>query len=770
LHDADLANGSYGAAPNLEGKQNVTSYFLVDPTKINKTTIGYATAGGTGVPLPLSANPDELVTTLENILRQILSVSTTFVAASVPVNVFNRAEIVDNVFVALFQVDPDGKPVWNGNLKKLKLSSLDGASLLVDALDNPAIAGDGRIREDALSFWTVGAALPPPDPTQGEVSGRDGRSVSRGGAGQLVPGFISGSPGLVNGMGGRQLLFDRGSGLAALNADSTTANELQADLGAADEAEATELISFARGTDIDDLDNDGNLTEARRWIFGDPLHSRPLPLNYGARNGYTTSNPAIYVAVASNDGFLHFIRNRTTTGSENGEEMWAFMPRSTMAALKTLRANGTGMPHPYMVDGAPVAYIDDSNHNGTIEAGEEAYLYVGLRRGGKAYYALDVSNPDSPELLWTIGKGGDFAELGHTFSDPRVGHVNLGSGPQPVLIFGGGYDMNKDIRGSVGTDDSEGNAIYVVDAKTGALIWKARGGGASPTASVFEHPDLVDSIPSMVTVADTDGDLLLDRILVGDTGGNVWRADLTGSDTSRWKLTRLAALGRHAEGGKSNDRRFFHRPDLVPAEDENGLFDAVLIGAGDRPDPLDIGGVVTNYFYMLKDRNVANGAATDLNLEPADLGDVTDNCLQEGSSCSVDLTNGWKLQLEDTGEKVLSTPITIAGTVFFTSYVPSRSSGGDTCAPAEGRGRLYALSLKTAASVINYDTSDDDPNFPDEATTKNDRSTDLNSPGIPAEVVALPPDRILRPDLQVDTLDVNTRWRTFWYLEEDSDL
>ena len=769
LNDGDLANGQFPSVPSIDGKQNVTSYFLVDPTKINKTTIGYAAAGGTGVPLPLSADGDELVRTLQEIFKQILSVSTTFVAASVPVNVFNRAEIVDNVYIALFQVDQDGKPAWPGNLKKLKLSSIDDTPLLVDALGAPAVAGDGRIRPDALTYWTLPGALPPADASQGQVAGRDGRFVNRGGAGHKLPGYIAGSPGLTNALG-RRIYYDAGGGLMDFNVDPGTASALQADLGAADVSEAMSLIAFTRGLDVDDLDGDGDFAEAREWIFNDPLHSRPLPLNYGARGGYTLSNPAIYLAVASNDGLLHFVRNTTTTESQSGVEAWSFAPRSTLGVAKALRANGSGMPHPYSVDGSPVAYIEDSNHNGTIELGERAYLYTGLRRGGKAYYALDVTDPENPQLLWTIDKSGDFAELGYSFSSPRVGHVDLGSGPQPVVVFAGGYDTNKDARGSVGTDDSEGNAIYVVNAETGALIWKARGGGGAATSTVYQHPDLVDSIPSTVTIADTNGDLLLDRILVGDTGGNVWRADIEDSDTANWKLTRLAALGRHAEGGKGNDRRFFHRPDLVPAEDENGLFDAVLIGSGDRPDPLDGGGVVNNWFYMLKDRNVGVGAGVDLDLEPDDLGDVTDNCLQEGGSCSVDLAHGWKLELETQGEKSLATPITIAGTVFFTTYIPSGAASGGACAPSEGRGRLYAVSLQNAGSVINYDTTDDDPDYPDEATTKNDRSTDLNSPGIPAEVVSIPPNMILRPDLQVDTLDITTRWRTFWFLEEDADL
>ena len=770
LNDADLANGNYGTAPTIDGDQGVTSYFLVDPTKINKTTIGYAQAGGTGAPLPLSENPDELVQTLQDIFRQILSVSTTFVAASVPVNVFNRAEIVDNVYIALFQVDGQARPSWQGNMKKLKLSQIDGATLLVDSLGAPAVAADGRIRAEALTYWTIPGDLPPADPTEGEVDGRDGRYVYRGGAGQRLPGYISGSPGLINGLTGRTIYYDAGAVLAPFNADGITAAALQGDFGAATTNEAEELIAHMRGLDIDDLDGDGNIADPREWIFNDPLHSRPLPLNYGARAGYTIANPAIYLAVASNDGLLHFIRNTTTGAAESGVEAWAFAPRSTMSAAKTLRANGSGMAHPYTVDGSPVAYIEDNNKNGTIEPGERAFLYFGLRRGGRNIYALDVSNPENPSLLWTLDKSGDFTEMGYTFSTPRIGEVDLGAGRQPVLIFGGGYDMNKDLRGAVGTDDTEGNALYVVNAETGALIWKARGGSGPSTNTIFEHPKLLDSVPSPVAVADTDGNLLLDRVVFGDTGGNVWRADIHGPDTSRWRLTQLAALGRHVLAGKSEDRRFFHRPDIVQAEDDNGPFDAVLIGSGDRPDPLDIGGQVTNWFYMIKDRNVAAGSGLDTGIVHGDLGDVTDNCLQEGGACAVDLTKGWKLELETGGEKSLATPITIAGRVFFTTYVPGAGAAADPCAPSEGLGRLYAVSLQNASSVINYDTTDDDPLRPDEATTKSDRSTDLASPGIPAEVVSVPPNMILRPDLQVDELDISTRWRTYWYLEEDADL
>ena len=248
------------------------------------------------------------------------------------------------------------------------------------------------------------------------------------------------------------------------------------------------------------------------------------------------------------------IRNTTGGGAESGEEVWAFMPRRAMAAQSVLRANGTGMTHPYTVDGAPVAFMLDVNQDGSIVGsdGDKVYLYVGMRRGGKAYYAFDITNPESPRLMWTIEKGGSFSELGYTFSNPRVGLVNTPSGPTPAIMFAGGYDMNKDSRGAVGTDDSEGNAIYVVNAETGDLIWKAIRGSGGSGSTVFEHPRLTDSIPSTLSVGDTDGDGFTDRIVVGDTGGNVWRADIHGKDTSRWKLTQLASA-RPSCGGRDRE-------------------------------------------------------------------------------------------------------------------------------------------------------------------------------------------------------------------------
>ena len=66
-----------------------------------------------------------------------------------------------------------------------------------------------------------------------------------------------------------------------------------------------------------------------------------------------------------------------------------------------------------------------------------------------------------------------------------------------------------------------------------------------------------------------------DRAYVGDSGGNVWRIELTGMHTAAPVRSlpatgispQLAALG----GSGDSDRRFFHAPDVVQSRDGRGV-------------------------------------------------------------------------------------------------------------------------------------------------------------------------------------------------------
>ncbi len=765
----------------IPGDQGVKSYFLLaDPFVKNRTGGQYALAGGTGAPLLLSEDPDELIANLTDIFKQILSVSTTFVAASIPVNSFNRAEVLDNVYLALFQPSPDKEPYWYGNVKKLRLEGLNsgGNVFLEDADGDPAIAADGRIRFDALSFWTNPTIYDVKDDFNtdlGEVPLKDGRSVNRGGAGHKQLGFASGSPGEKNSDNRRQIFYDStASQLADLDVTDGVAAALQSDFNAADTTEAKDLIGWLRGRDVYDENTNLDVAEGRRWYMASALHSRPIPVNYGARGSYSSTNPEIYVAVGTNDGMMRFIRNTPTghtqgnpqTAATYGEEVWAFAPRATMATTEKLtrayRGLGSfGIKPPYGVDGAPVIYIEEDG-DGTIQSGEKVHLYFGLRRGGKSYYGIDISDPENPDLMWRIdGGSGAFADLAYTFSTPVAGKVKIGGTNYPVLVFGGGYDTAYD-TGSPAT--ASGNAVFVVNSETGALIHK------------FSAAGMVDSIPSTVAGADLNGDGLLDRLVVGDMGGNVWRMDMpaTAASTADWAINQLASLGRRDGGCPSpdpsgqcgQDRRFFHAPDIVPFRDSSGDYDGVVIGSGNRATPL--GTTTDNFMFVIKDRETstlvapASGSVVPKTID--ELADIT-NCTLATSCAATGLAEGWKLELEGGGEKSLSTPITLSGIVFFTTFIPPGSADiDDQCIPPEGQGRLYAVGLAEGNALVNRDKPIDEQEQPGDPE---DRWETLSSAGIPAEVVALPPKFILRPDLTVQSYPGRQRWRTFWYKEED---
>jgi type IV pilus assembly protein PilY1 len=779
--DVIRAMNQYNFSSDSNANQTLTSYFISQ--FVNTTTNGYADAGGTSNAIDWAddaAGLQALKLDLANIFNEIISVSTTFVSASVPVSVFNRAEINENLFVAVFVVDKVGKPLWSGNLKKLNLLQtvdIDGNEdiTIVDAKGDPAFdPGSGRIRYSALTYWTETNKLDPlPTSPVGEevfmVGNADGRFVERGGAGQQIPGFKQndGSPDSVNltNAGGDRKLYteDTASGnFLDLDANNATASGpfMIADLGAADVNDAEDILLWARG-------NDKATGDARSWLIADILHSKPQPVNYGARGSFTQGNPDIRILMGTNDGFMHMFQNTNSNGSQSGVENWAFIPRAALAGLKRLKENTAGAPlHPYGIDGAATVYSNDQNGDGTLSGGDEVWAFFGMRRGGNNVYALDISNPDSPSPMWTIEDNTTgFGELAMTFSQPSVINIQYGASSRPALIFGGGYNggWNATFTARVGKDagastDSEGNAIFIVDAETGALIWKAIGGVSTGRSSstVFTHATMNHSIASQVAVLDSNGDGLHDRAYVGDTGGGVWRIDFPSASSdnrsTEWQAVKMANF-------TADDRRFFHKPDVVQAHLDGTSFDAVVLGSGNRADPLDTS--VDNEFYVIKDTYLSTIPPLGLSpLSESDLGDITNTCLSAGGPCTADLSNGWRLALEADGEKNLSSPVTVSGAVFFTTYVPAGTSLS-SCEANEGSGRFYGVSLFNGSAVDNLNILDDGGNT--EASTKADRTEILPADGIPGDVVVLDPTWIMPPGSDPQPRGGGKYWKTFWY-------
>ncbi len=819
LHKTDLADPDLGT-PDLSGKQNVTSYFIFDGSNQNEVN-ELARVGGTGTAINLKADdPQIVIDALKSTLNEILSVSTTFVSANLPVNAFNRAEVLDNVYFALFQLDPDNKPNWRGNIKRLRKKEIvdpdngQSTSQLVDVNDLSAIAADNRFKFDALTYWTDpnGEDVAPTDPEtepfildEGEISGKDGRSVNRGGAGQQIAGFLSGNPGDDNNDTGARKMYtepaaypSNGSApnngtptaLRPFNADSsdtTTAADLQAKLGAADVDEALKIMRWLRGQDSNDENINGDVTEVRRWLVGDILHSRPQVINYGARGPYTLNNQDIRILTGTNHGVLHMFKNSTPSATPDGSEAWAFLPLETLGGAKTLLLNEVAATHPYGVDGT-VSILKDDGNDGTISGTDKAWAYFGLRRGGKSYYSLDISDPDVPKMLWSVNSdpGTETEELGLTFSSVRIGHVQYGAAAVPAVFVAGGYDVNKDIRPGPGTQDSEGNALYILNAATGQLIWKAvyDAAPAAPTATRFESSQLKDSIPAEMGLIDANNNGVVDRAYVPDTGGRLWRVDLPESTSdlrNKWAVTLLADLGQYDGGGNPRDRRFFHGVDVAQLGGDLQTWHIVL-GSGDRAYPKE--NVDENKLFVIKDRfafDSSTGTLVDptgilpIKLSENELGDITNNCLQEATCGGTppDLTNGWFLSLGETaitdGEKVLSSPLIANDVIFFTTYLPNAGTNPGACLPKEGGGLAYAVRLDNGGAAFNNDESNDGSCNNDEGLCAQDRifvTTDELPPGIPTDPVPVPPGQVLLGP-KFKPIGSSSTERTFWYQIED---
>lgn len=673
------------------GTQRVVTYtigFATDQELLSST----AARGGGRYYTADSAT--ELQDSFQGAINEILSTDATFTAPSVAVNSFNRTRSLDDVYIAMFR--PEARPRWPGNLKKLRINS---SGVLVDANNVAAIdPTTGDIKETAQTLWSATS---------------DGGRVQEGGAGALLA---------ARNPSTRVIKVDSGTGGTLEDFTTGNANITASTFGAADDSEKNAIINWTRGVDVDDEDEDESTVDNRPWILGDPLHSRPLVINYGARAGYSEANPDVRILMGTNAGLLHMFK------AGDGSEAWAFLPKDLAPLLKVLRDNVSSDSHPYGLDATAIAHVNDANNDGTISAvGDKVYLFIGQRRGGSAYYALDITDPDNPAFMWRIDDTSTgFSELGQSWSTPTVttipGHNGL------VLILGGGYDTNKDIE-EVGTNDASGRAVFIVNAITGALIWSAT--PAANSATNLQVSTLVDSIAAPISTLDSNGDGLTDRIYAADTGGNVWRVDMPGSalpttSQTTWSMFKLAAFGGSTA---SSDRRFFNKPDVVRTRLGTAAYDAVALGSGNRSHPLE--SAVTNRFYMIRDTEIntsyhgSGGTAVPSALAESDLYDATSNVIQDGTAeqkaaamTALAAKRGWYITLELSGEKNLASSITLGGTVFFTTFDPDTSA--TSCVPVPGRGYLYAVNLQYGSAVYNWETATS-PN----AIQKSDRAVEV---------------------------------------------
>ena len=728
----------------------------------------------------------ELVAAFSAILADILSQPTSFATPSLTVNAFNKLFVRNEVYFSLFEPEKDVR--WQGNVKKYLLCDQELITergdttpcILGEILDNganPAIDATSKIDPDSVNLWTDA-------PGTG-----DGPDVTMQGAQAFVPEHTvrdsvytytdSVDPILVGGGVDLTLAAHR---VTDANTDLTGTLLGNVAMTAGDR---TDLINWIRGQDVDNLEAPAGIAVSR-FRFGDPLHASPIAVTFGG----TDAIPVIKIFTATNDGTVRMINSAT------GEEEWVFIPQALLPLQATLRAD-LGEDHPYGMDLTPIVWQSDVNADGVITAAEGDFVRIimGMRRGGRNMYALDVTpalvvplDPTingsvQPKLLWRIEGGTtNFPKLCETWSPPQLTNIRFDDAGsiiiKTVLIFGGGN--NEGVDEIYGDSTSKGNAVYIVDPATGSRIWHVSNAGAD-----VNIPTMIFPVTAPVAIFDSDGDNVTDRMYVPDIGGNIHRVDLgptLGVGANGGTVVGLladVALSAGAVTGPlgAETRKFYHGVDVVQVNEtlfsNEARYDMVVTVSGSRPKPRNL--VTHNTIYAFRDFDTAGMPDGDNNnladsafptrdpalvntgpLTRADLSDLTANPLQVDAGGSFsnptaddfinDPSTGFRTRsgslidlIEDPadptsfiGEKGLARPITLAGKLFFTTYVPTITAALQaSCQLAEGEGRLYGIDILTGAALFaDWDSGDGGGADP----TTGDRSLTLGG-GLPSEAV-----------------------------------
>jgi type IV pilus assembly protein PilY1 len=298
-------------------------------------------------------------------------------------------------------------------------------------------------------------------------------------------------------------------------------------------------------------------------------------------------------------------------------------------------------------------------------------------------------------------------ELGQSWSEPQFGIVKtseVDTSGTPVFFIGGGYS----------SDDSAGKAVLVLNVMTAAIVKVFK--------NDFSLSGMDYSIASSVAVIDADGNGFVDKIYVGDLGGQMWRlgkfTDELGSalafpESDENIMNWTAQLVFVSD--PTHARKFYYAPGVTL---ENG-YDLVFMGTGDREDACNPAGA--DRIYSLKDSHAA------ITFDESDLVDVTNPAAAwpdlDSETGDVDqngnLDQGWYIQLA-AGEKVLAENTIFYKTLYFTTF----TTNDDVCMPG-GVGKLYALEYKSGEAVLDFDDDDN-----------TERSTDIGG-GIPSKVVTV---------------------------------
>ncbi|EPI8202742.1 PilC family type IV pilus tip adhesin, partial [Neisseria gonorrhoeae] len=396
-----------------------------------------------------------------------------------------------------------------------------------------------------------------------------------------------------------------------------------------------------------------------------------------------------YLATSANDGMVHIFK-KTGTDQRGYELKLSYIP-GTMER-KDIEGNDSDLAKElrafaeqgyvgdrYGVDGGFVLrrITDDQDKQ------KHFFMFGAMGLGGRGAYALDLSkingNYPAAAPLFDVkdgdnnGKNRVKVELGYTVGTPQIGKTQNG---KYAAFLASGYAAKQ-----IASQENK-TALYVYDLGngSGSLIKKievqgGKGGLSSPT--------LVDK--------DLDG--IVDIAYAGDRGGNMYRFDLSNSDSSKWSVSTIF------EG----DKPITSAPAVSRLADKR----VVIFGTGSDLSEEDVVGTNQQYIYGIFDDDkptvnvkVTNGTGGGL-LEQVLSEENKILFLINNKASGGSADKGWVVKLRE-GERVTVKPTVVLRTAFVTirKYTGNDKCGAQTAILGINTADGGALTPRSARPIV----------------------------------------------------------------------
>ena len=680
-----------------------------------------------------ASNPNELATGLSNALRSINS--KVGAAAAAATSTLNPVAGNNEAFVASYTT-----LLWTGNLEARGINTDTGAvnvnddwcvaDVTADTCASPGVVTNDTSGDTTTYFCSTPNSVTCPDGTLSGTTCSVPMATACSGTMNALVGASTDTRTIYTANAAGTLLTPFDTTYQAANAsyfDSTVLANLTQWPPSTDtsanaiyfraNAQGANLLGYLRGQNGHELGRSAVATidqfyRNRPSVMGDALESQPAflgaPVFSYPYSGYTQfktaqAGRAGTVYMGTNDGMLHAFN------SASGVERWAYVPSMVIPNMWKLADSNYANLHTNYVNGSPITSdVCTANCANAVTGGAsdpvwKTILVGGLNGGGRGYYALDITNPATPVLLWEftttagIGKVKD-DDLGYTYGQAIITQRTDG---RWVVVVTSGYD-NGTSSPSLTAQSPAGSGtgfLYVLDAGTGTMLSKiSTGAGSTGTPSGLAKIGGFNSESAGNRVS---------YIYGGDLLGNLWRFDINSSTTATvgtGAALKFATL--FSDVGATQPQPIMTTPILGTIVGKRVIF----VGTGKYLETSDLSTTQQMTQYAIKDDNVSStivnpraqsgmvqqflinnpdGTATRLSAGSATATTQGSNTVNFGVNL------GWFVDFPDSGERANIDSALIQGTLLVPTIVPSST----TCSPG-GLGWLNFLNYSTGAAVV----------------------------------------------------------------------